>query len=210
MRTFNAIVLTALLASSLGGCVSTSLVDQWKDPTFTGPAVHKVLVVGVQRDQGRRRVWEDAMVAALGHRGIQGEPSYTVFPDKAPKPDELTSMAARDHFDGVVATHFVRERQHIDSYPVGGWGPGWGWGGWGPGWGWGWEPWDNQGYVETTYRTDYQTDVYSVDADGGKLIWTGVTRSVDASSSRSVTEEISHVLVPRLVRDGIFVGGGKT
>ena len=209
MRTSSAVVLPFLLMSLLSGCVSTSLVDQWKDPGYAGPPVHKVLVVGVQRDQGRRRVWEDAMVSALGRRGVQAEPSYQVFPDKAPKPEDLSSMAARDHFDGVVATHFVKERQHIDSYPVGGWGPGWAGGGWGPGWGWGWEPWDSPGYIQTEYRTDYQTDVYTVDGDGGKLIWTAVTRSVDASSSRHVTEEISHVLVPKLVHDGIL-SGGKT
>lgn len=207
MRTSSAVVITALVMSSLSGCVATSLVDQWKDPTYAGPPVHKVLVVGVQHDQGRRRVWEDAMVTALGKRGVQGEPSYQVFPDKAPKPEDLNSMATRDHFDGVIATHFVKERQHIDSYPVGGWGPGWGWGGYGRGWGWGWDPWDSPGYIETTYRTDYQTDVYTVDGDGGKLIWTGVTRSVDANSSTSVTDQISRVLVPRLVRDGIFAGG---
>jgi hypothetical protein len=209
LRPSCAVVFTALLISSLGGCVSTTLVDQWKDQKFAGPPVHKLLVVGVQRDQGRRRVWEDAMVAALGRRGIEGESSYQVFPDKAPKPEDLNSMAARDHFDGVVATHFVRERQHIDSYPVGGWGPGWGMGGWGPGWGWGWEPWDSPGYIETTYRTDFQTDVYSVDADGGKLVWTGVTRSTDANSTGHVTDEISRVLVPKLVSDGILAGARK-
>jgi hypothetical protein len=48
------------------------------------PALHKVLVVGVQKDQGRRRVWEDGMVAALTHEGVQATPSYQVFPDKAP------------------------------------------------------------------------------------------------------------------------------
>ena len=43
----------ALLA--LSGCVNTSLIDRWKDPGFSGPPLHKVLVVGVQKDDGRRR-----------------------------------------------------------------------------------------------------------------------------------------------------------
>ena len=42
------LVAMALLAG-LGACVSTSLIDRWKDPGFSGPALHKVLVVGVQR-----------------------------------------------------------------------------------------------------------------------------------------------------------------
>ena len=52
------------------------------------------------------------------------------------------------------------------------------------------------GYVETEYRADYQTDVFTVDAAGGKLIWTGITRSVDLSSTQRTTDEISRVLVP--------------
>jgi len=47
------------------------------------------------------------------------------------------------------------------------------------------------GYVETEYRADYQTDVFTVDAAGGKLIWTGITRSVDLSSTQRTTDEIS-------------------
>ncbi len=51
-------VVTVLLLLGLSGCISTALIERWKDPSFSGPPLHKVLVVGVQRDEGRRRVWE--------------------------------------------------------------------------------------------------------------------------------------------------------
>ncbi len=60
------------------------------------------------------------------------------------------------------------------------------------------------GYVETDYRADYQTDVFTVAPDGGKLVWTGITRSVDLSSTTTTTDQISRVLVPDLVREGIL------
>jgi len=196
----------ALLATGLllSGCVSTNLVERWKDPAYNGPALHKVLVVGVQRDQGRRRVWEDAMVAALAKQGLQSEASYALFPDQGPAPEQLTSMATRDGFDGVVATHFVNgsQRAYFAGY---GYGLGWGWGRrccWG-GWG-GWGP--GSAYVESDYRADYQTDVFTVDASGGKLIWSGVTRSLDPSSTKEVTGEIGHVIVPELAKEGILMG----
>jgi hypothetical protein len=187
----------------LSACVSTSIVERWKDPGFAGPALHKMLVVSIQRDQGRRRLWEDAMVAALAKQGVQAEASYTVFPDQTPAPEQLTAMASRDGFDGVAATHFVRAGQHITAYGGwGGWGGGGGWGGWGyrP---WGPGPW-GPGYVESDEITDYQTDVYTIDAAGGKLIWTGITRSVDPSSTKRVTEGISRALVPQLAKEGIL------
>jgi hypothetical protein len=187
---------------SLGGCVNTSLIDRWKDPSFSGPPLHKVLVVGVQKDDGRRRLWEDGMVAALTHQGVQAEASYVVFPSKAPNADELGSMASRDGFDGVMASHFVSASQRTYWVPGDvGIGFGWRWryyGYWGAAYG--------PGYPETEHRADYQTDVFTVDPAGGKLIWTGITRSVDLSSTHSVTSDISRVLVPALSKQGILAG----
>jgi len=204
MRTSHPLTsLVLTVALGLSACVSTSLVDRWKDATYSGPALHKVLVVGVQKDQGRRRVWEDSMVAALGRRGVQAEASYQVFPDQAPAPEQLTSMATRDGFDGVAATHFVMASEHTRIYGDGfgyGYPYGYGWhrrGFWGPPYG---------PYAESETRADYQTDVFTVDGTGGKLIWSGVTRSLDPSSTKGVTDEISQVLVPQLVKDGVLVG----
>jgi len=198
--TFGRALLTTVLLAGLGACVSTSLVDRWKDPAFNGPPLHKVLVVGVQKDQGRRRVWEDGMVAALTHEGVQASPSYGVFPDKAPTADQLAATASRDGFDGVIATHFVNASQR--NY----WMPGYA----GVGFGWRaryfgyWDTVYGPGYVETEYRADYQTDIFTIDAAGGKLIWTGITRSVDLSSTQRTTDEISRVLVPTLAKQGIL------
>jgi hypothetical protein len=184
------------------GCVSTSLVDRWKDPAYAGPPLHKVLVVGVQRDEGRRRIWEDGMVAALTHQGIESAPSYRVFPDKAPGADELASTASREGFDGVLASHFVAASQR--NY----WMPGYV----GVGMGWRsryygyWGGINGPGYVETEQRADYQTDLFTVDAAGGKLIWTGTTRSVDPTSTHRTTEEITRVLVPTLIQQGVIAG----
>src|SRR5579863_5819786 len=198
-------LLGVTCALILSGCVSTSLIDRWKDPSFAGPPLHKVLVVGVQRDDGRRRLWEDGMVAALTHGGVQATASYAVFPNKAPSADELAATAGREGFDGVIATHFVSASQR--NY----WMPGYA----GVGFGWQWRYfgyWDtvyDPGYVETEYRADYQTDVFTVDAAGGKLVWTGITRSVDLSSTQRTTDEISHVLVPELSKQGILAASHK-
>jgi hypothetical protein len=187
---------------SLSGCVSTSLIDRWKDASFNGPPLHKVLVVGVQKDDGRRRLWEDGMVAALSHQGVQAEASYVVFPSKAPNADELAAMASREGFDGVMASHFVSASQRMYWMPGdAGIGFGWRWryyGYWGAAY--------NPGYVETQHRADYQTDVFTVDSAGGRLIWTGITRSVDLSSTHSITDDISRVLVPALSKQGILAG----
>lgn len=197
--------LLVTLAAVLSACVSTSILDRWKDPSYTGPALHKVLVVGVQKNEGRRRLWEDAMVAALIHQGVQASASWTVFPTKAPSADELAATATHDGFDGVLASHFVSASQRLYWMPgYAGVGFGWQWRYYGY-WGAAYDP----GFVETEDRADYQTDVFTVDANGGKLIWTGITRSIDLSSTRSITEDISRVLVPALAKEGILATRGS-
>ena len=65
-------ILLGLVLLVLSGCVNTSLIDRWKDASFAGPPLHKVLVVGVQKDDGRRRLWEDGMVGGAGSPGRAG------------------------------------------------------------------------------------------------------------------------------------------
>ena len=207
------LLLGTLSLLALSGCISTALVEHWRDASFAGPPLHKVLVVGVQQDGGRRRIWEDGMVAALAHVGVEATPSYRVFPDQAPSADELAATATREGFDGVLATHFVEASKayYWGSYgpyppygPYGQFGIGWRHRYFGY-WDWAYSP----GYVDVEQRADYQTDVFGVDAAGGKLIWTGITRSVDLSSAASVTDQISRVLSPELEREGILAGGAK-
>lgn len=201
------VVAMALITVSLSACVSTSLIDHWQDPSYSGPPLHKVLVVGIQRDAGRRRLWEDGMVAALMHQGVQASASWTVFPSKAPTPDELSTTAEREGFDGVLASHFIRAGQRTYWEP-GLYGPGYV----GMGFGWGWPyfgDWNGAygpGYPETEELTEFQTDVFTVDSNGGKLIWTGITRSVDLSATHSITGQMSRVLVPELVKARILAG----
>jgi hypothetical protein len=217
-------VLALLALSGLSGCISTSLVEHWRDTSFAGPPLHKVLVVGVQKDGGRRRIWEDGMVAALQRQGVQAMPSYRVFPEKAPTPDELESIAAREGFDGVLATHFIEASRQAYFGPYGPYYPYGAYGAYGPygaygaygAFGFGWHRrylgyWDyayGPGYVDVEQRLDYQTDVFAVDPAGGKLIWSGITRSVDLTSASGVTDQISRVLVPDLGHEGILAGTG--
>jgi len=203
---------------TLSGCISTTLVERWRDASFAGPPLHKVLVVGVQQDSGRRRIWEDGMVIALARERVQATPSYRLFPDKAPSADELAATATREGFDGVLATHLVEASgQYYGAAPYGPYPYGPYYGGYfgpyyGP-YGYGWRPrsygywgWPyGPDYVDFVRRSDYQTDVFAVDAAGGKLIWSAMTRSFDLTSAAAATDEISRVLVPQLGRDGILV-----
>jgi hypothetical protein len=98
-----------------------------------------------------------------------------------------------------MATHFTGARERTEWFP-GDAGVGFGWrrryfGYWdavyGPGW------------VQNDYLADFQTDLFTV-AAGGRLIWTGMTRSVDLSTLEATTDQISRVLVPELIHVGVI------
>jgi len=63
------------------------------------------------------------------------------------------------------------ERQILNTYYDGGWGPGWGWG-WGPRWGWGWggPGWETT-YVDTSLEATTVVDL--IDATSEKVVWRG-------------------------------------
>jgi hypothetical protein len=198
-RAVTAALLSALLLS-LSACASTQVVDRWRDPSFQGPPLHSVLVVGLQQDQGQRRSWEDSTVAALLSLGVAATPSYQILSGPAPKPDQLSSTAARGGFDAVMATHLVTTRSQpywISGNPGLGFGSRWRY----------FDYWDatrGTGYVQPQSQSDYRTDLFTVGPNGGKLIWTGTTRSLDRSSIQAATEQICRALVPALQQAGIL------
>lgn len=203
-RTQRPLTVTVLigLLLALTGCASTTLIARRVDPAFHGPPLHKVLVGGLQPDEADRRAWENSMVAALTRRGVLAIPSFQIFPERVPSEAELAATAARDGFDGVIATHVVGATAQ----------PYWMSGSPGIGFGWRWRSfgyWDatvGPGYVESEDQSDYQTDIFTTGPNGGKLIWTGITRSLDLSSVQSATDEISRALVPALEHAGVLTG----
>jgi hypothetical protein len=48
-----------LIALALAACAATSLTNSWKSPDYKGPALKKLLVVGVSNQPVVRRTFED-------------------------------------------------------------------------------------------------------------------------------------------------------
>jgi hypothetical protein len=109
--------LAATLLGLLAGCASTSLVEKWQDSTFSGPPLRKLLVVSVQRSDGRRRLFEDGMSAALGKQAVQATASYTLLPDAVPQTAELSATARREGYDGVLVLHQLGRSTRSTSTP---------------------------------------------------------------------------------------------
>ena len=193
----------ALALLALSGCTSTSLVNMWKDPEAPRQPLDNVLVVTLQKNPTSRRLWEDGFVASLKRHGVKATPSYQFFPDAAPDTAALAEAVHSRGFDGLLVAHEVSataETHYVPGYlsvePVAYL-----------------SPWTGHyysfysrvyapGYLETDRVVRYETEVYET-GQGGRLVWSGTTESINPASNADVNKEIAHVVVPELIHSGV-------
>lgn len=186
----------------LAGCTSTSLVEKWQDASFSGAPLQRLLVVSVQRSDGRRRLFEDGMVAALARNGVQATPSYTLLPDAVPQTGTLSATASREGYDGVLVLHQVGHSTRSNFTPgtvryfpmtvatldgkytqI-------------------WQAIYEPGYNEIEQQLDYQTDLFTTAS--GRLVWSATTRSFDLTSAKAITDDVSRRVLPEMLRSGLL------
>lgn len=109
----------------LAACAATTLKNEWKAQDDTGPALKKILVVGVTKREDVRRVFEDEFSANLKARGAEGIPSYTTAAAGDPaSPERLREAVTATGADGVLLTRLVQvdKEKRMSAYgpPVAG------------------------------------------------------------------------------------------
>lgn len=196
------VALAAVLLAALAGCTSTALVEKWQDASYSGEPLRRLLVVSVQRSDGRRRLFEDGMATALARQAIPATASYTLLPDAVPQTAELSATARREGYDGVLVLYQVGHSTRssftpgsIRYYPVtvptldGKYAQVW-------------QAIYEPGYNEIEQQLDYQTELFSTQS--GRLVWSATTRSFDLSSAKSITDDISRRVVPDMLASGLL------
>jgi hypothetical protein len=120
---FRVSVSVALVLSlmSIGACknkndttVSTVRVEEI-DGSFT-----KIFVMGVGRNDSRRRLYEDSLVAALRAEGVEAQPSYEVFPQTEKlEREQVLKKVTEGGFDAVSLAHLIwvsKEQEFVPSH----------------------------------------------------------------------------------------------
>ncbi|HEY2924832.1 MAG TPA: hypothetical protein VGJ98_07675 [Candidatus Eisenbacteria bacterium] len=201
-----ALLLVACAAAGiLGGCSSgTQLVDMWKDPTAPSTPIRKMLVVAIRKDPLSRRIWEDGFVTALEKRGVTATPSYNMFPNAAPDTVQIERAVREHEFDGVLLTHRLgatTQTTYVPGYtrlePV------WVRSRWSNAYHTYWREVYEPGYTETDQVVRHRVDVWST-AGGWRLVWSGTTESINPNSSRDVNVQITKLIIPELLTQGVI------
>ncbi len=190
-------LLAAGAVALLGGCASTTIVNQWENAADRGPACTKMLVVGVTRNASVRRIFEDEMVKAALARGVVPIPSYNLIPEDGPVSDARLAEAVRRAGVGCVLTaRVVQVATQLDVLPspAAAWGPPWGFYGW---YGGAWGP--VYAYPPQVVQRDIvYAEVRLFRTNPDTLAWAATTQTFAPTDARKESAEFARLVFGQL------------
>jgi hypothetical protein len=187
------LVMSALMMS----CSTAQLLATWHAPGVTNVRFTKVLAVAMVKSETRRRAVEDRMIADLQRLGVTALPSYLVSPGADPRDvDAVRAAVLKGGFDGAVTwrTIAVSDVTHYVPTGLGFWGY----------FGYGWTAEFDPGYLQTERRVRVETMVYAVTSKNDRLIWSGISESVDPNSLDGLVDGVADAAVGSMRAGGLF------
>jgi hypothetical protein len=199
--------VSIFIAFVLSSCSSTSLVNRWSDPEYKGPALQKILVIGIIKDDIKRRSFEQEFANLITANDRTAVASYTLIPDleSADQKEEVLAAVEKVGADGVlvVTLQGVSKEQRevppsIDYVPTAGFGYGGMYGYYGMRHTAVYSP----GYTVTDTIVRLDTKLFAVSSE--KMIWAGKTESFNPSSSQAVISELEKLVITDMKKSGLI------
>ena len=194
-------------AAPLAGCggPGSTVAENWRDPSWSGPAIKNLLVMVVRKDPARRRLWEDAFVAALQKRHVLASPSYRAFPDSVPSEAILQQTMMDSAFEGILLSRSTGIKQSQNEAPSSTSTVSSG------------VQWSTfYGMYITAYNTVYvpgyresglivtnEITIWDARKDG-QMVWSASTATQNPTDAKALRQEVTGLIVPGLARDGII------
>ena len=201
MRT---LVLSAIIASYLVSCSpSTQIVKSWTEPGSKAVINEgsKLFVIALVKDESSRRVIEDELVKRVKVKAVQ---SYTELPADVIKKEDskaLENLLNSGGYTYVVLMRLANVENEVSYVP--GTTTGF-YGGYGAYYGYSSHYYSSPGYYDVDKNYTVETTVYSINPD--KLVWTGMTSSVNPSNLKKTVNEIADVVTAQMKKDGFISG----
>lgn len=193
-------LLSIALAGLLAACASTPrIINSWQAPDYTGPALRKLLIVGVGADGASRRSFEDALVQTLQANGVTAVASYTAGVDPTAERAALERAARETGAQAVIETRVLRPgyatptRDGPVIMPGFGFGTGGGYAGASVIFG---------GYGSRETGATVESSLYAV--PGARMLWSLTTEDYYASDPRYSNEGLAKLIVQRLRERGLI------
>jgi hypothetical protein len=182
VRTSVRLAVAAVLAAAALACTTrTEVVTSWAAPGANKATVKKVLVLGISKDNGIRRTYEDGFALKLGEMGYHAIPGYRWVPDAAQfNRDEVAARVKAEGVTHVLITRLVGTKTVttetaptvVAGYGYAPYGPGW-YGSWGTYYAGGYGAVVSPGYTTVNDVVTLETNFYDASKEADNLVWTG-------------------------------------
>ena len=112
-RTMGLMLVVLLVAA----CSSTTMSGSWSDPAFT-KKVKNVYIIGISKDETRRRIFEDTFGRQLASQGIKTFSSYKDLPNNQEADREaIIQRMTAEGCDSVILTKLIDTRKETVTSP---------------------------------------------------------------------------------------------
>jgi hypothetical protein len=201
------LIATTVSAFVISGCGTTQQANFWMDPTYSATPMKKVLVVAMRQDQLKRRMWEDAVVAALDGKKLTSTvavASYQLFPNDVPDTLAVRLKAKEEGIDGVLVIARIQRDALTNEVPgyttselITRYSTRWNaYKSW-------YEDVYHPGYTETETTVSVRTDLL-VPQEDGKLVWSVTSQEVDPTSADQFRNSVAEAVVRQLQKERII------
>ena len=207
MKKRTLLLAVLLAAATVANGKSTKLVASWKNPEYSGPAFHRILVLGMSAKPGVRADFEDALSKLVARDGVEAIPGNTILlRPEGTKLDlgYLKTQVKEFKIDAVIVSRLVKVDKSVTYIPG--------------------QPYMPYPYYRSfygyygavypvVYTPDYlredttvrvETNVYAATSPDGELVWTGVSDTFNPKSADKVIDGLSKLIVQELQKAAIL------
>jgi hypothetical protein len=180
-----------MILASLTGCGSkTKISFEWKDPDVQPTPFAKVVAIAMSQDNIVRRVAEKEFVSRLPKQ-TEGVAGYTLISDSdRGDVDKVRAILADAQVDGVAVFRMVSADTELQYNRGTVYYNFWGF------YGWAWPMVYSPGYMMTEQVVRVESLIYSVES--GKLLWSGLSKTTNPRSARTVIDDVVRAVVRRM------------
>jgi hypothetical protein len=201
-------VIVILAGATLANGKSTKLVASWKNPEYSGPHFHRILVLGMSAKPGVRADFEDELSKLVAGVGVEAIPGNTILlrPEGTTLDMKYLKTQIKEFkVDAVIVSRLVKVEStttyipghaYVVPYPY--YRSFYGY------YGAVYPVVYSPDYLSTDTKVRVETNVYATSSADGELVWTGVSDTFNPSSADKVIEGLTKLLVKELQKESVL------
>lgn len=200
----SAIVLTICIEILFSSCVSTRLTNLWRDPAYSFGPMKSMIVISINKDNAKRKQWEDAFAFELTKYHVAATPSYRFFPDELPDTSLIVEAVRQYGSDGVlIISKLPTQSMEVTVEPSVTTSPVMHYDSWHDKYVTRYVEETNPGYVSSAKIVSREINVW-LTKGRQQLVWSGTCVTPDPVSSQKVHDETIGLVVEELANVGVI------